>query len=165
MREDTEPPKSISHCYTLPHRERAPDQVRATYMRLCENVAWRLRKHSLAARAFAITVGSDDLHFASQHRQLDAPTQDGLILFREAWPTVAKQHEQEPVRLIGITAIQLVPAHHQQPTEQKQQQRTRLLPALALIRRRYGTDAWKPLSALAATLHERASGFHYDHQI
>ncbi len=164
--EDTGPPKSISHCYTLPHHDRDIATVRATYVLLCENVAWRLRKHQLSARACVITLRSDALTFTSHHRILDALTQDGLTLFHEAWPIVAAQHEQGPVRLIGITAIQLVTAHTQQPTEQKQQKRTRLLPALDTLRRRYGTDAWKPLSALSSTpLHERASGFHFDHQI
>ncbi len=164
--EDAEAPKSISHCYTLPHHHRDVATVRATYIRLCENVAWRLRKHHLAARALAVTIRSDTLTFTSHHRMLDAPTQDGLVLFNEAWPVVARQHQQEPVRLIGITAIQLVPAHHQQPTEQKQQKHTRLLPSLDTLRRRFGTEAWKPLSALSSTpLGERASGFHFDHQI
>ena len=159
------PPKSVGHSYTLPYDACMPNQVKGTFLMLAERVAWRLRKHSLSARRYTVVVRNSDMRFAMKQGRLDAPTQDGMELFLAAWPKIRRHVEASKVRLVGIVAHDLVPAHEQQATNKTIQKRAKLLPSLDKIQARYGKNSWMRAAMLGSTLHERASGLKYDHKL
>lgn len=164
---DPEPelPKSIGHCYTLPYDIYNPLLVRGTFIRLCERVGYRLRKHGLTARSFAVIHRSDTLRFSSQHGRFDAPTQDGLLFYEMGWPHITRYLSKHRMRLVGIRATDLVPAHEQVSTNKIERKRAQLLPALDKLRNKFGKNAWTRAAAMRSQLLERSSGWHFDHKI
>ena len=158
-------PKSISHCYTLPYDIANPLLVRGTFLRLCERVGYRLRKHGLAARSYSVIRRSDTLRFSSCRGRFSAPIQDGLDLFYAGWPSISTYTDTHKLRLVGIRAADLVPAHQQLSTQPHDQKRAQVLPALDALRRKYGKDTWTRAAAMRSQLLERSSGWHFDHKI
>ncbi|MDX8398968.1 MAG: DNA polymerase IV, partial [Gallionellaceae bacterium] len=79
------PPKSVGHSYTLPFDTTSPHILRATLLRLCDKVAWRLRKHGLVARGYSALVRFQTMRFHGQLGRFDAPTDEGLEIFNAAW--------------------------------------------------------------------------------
>ena len=70
----------------------------------------------------------------------------------------------DKIRLVGVTARDLVPIHEQMSSNKKQQKRVNIMPALDKIQHRYGPGSWLRASELLATkLKERSNGFFFDH--
>lgn len=162
---EPEQPKSIGHTYTLPHDISSSFVVRGTFLKLCERVGYRLRKHGLAARSYAVIYRSDDLRFSSQQGRFDAPTQDGMLFFEMGWPYITAYLAKHRMRLIGIRATDLVHAHEQVSTNKTEHKRALVLPALDKLRNKFGKNTWTRAAAMRSQLLERSSGWHFDHKI
>ncbi|PIR47659.1 hypothetical protein COV06_02485 [Candidatus Uhrbacteria bacterium CG10_big_fil_rev_8_21_14_0_10_50_16] len=157
-------PKSISHSYTLPQDLSHPFLVRGTFLQLCECVAYKLRFQHLVARSFSVIYRSDARVFSSKQACFDKPTQDGIALFSSGWPYLVQYLQQNRLRLVGIRVTNLVPEHQQLSTNKKEQKYALLLPALDKLTEKFGQHAWTRAAALSPHLHERTSGWHFDHK-
>ena len=157
--------KSIGHCYTLPFDTTNPRRLRGTLSRLADKVGWRLRSHQLAARRYTAVARFQNKRFTSQQGRLDAPTQDGLDLLRAAWSHIERFSHTNHIRLVGVVAHDLVPAHRQISLDKQKQKRTQLLDSLDVIQHRWGKNSWFRPVQMGAPLKERSSGFHFDHKV
>ncbi|NQV12627.1 DNA polymerase IV [Candidatus Uhrbacteria bacterium] len=159
-----EVPKSVGHSYTLPFDTSSPTVLRATLLHLADKVAWRLRKHGLVARSFSAVVRFESMSFKGSMGKFDAPTNEGLKIFNGAWTKVSPLLHSDKIRLVGVSARDLVPVHEQVSSDAGEQKRTKLLPALDKIQHRYGSGSWLRASELLAVkLKERTNGFFFDH--
>lgn len=153
-------PKSIGHSYTMATDTDSPAIVRATLLRLSDKVAWRLRKHGLVARSFSTTVRFDTMGFQTMMGMFDAPTNEGLKIFNSAWTKVSPMLNKSKIRLIGVSAQYLMPAHEQSSSDTAEHKRNKILPALDIIQNRYGSGAWLRASELLVSkIKESTSGF------
>ena len=162
--DSVEIPKSVGHSYTLPFDTQSPEILRATLLRLADKVAWRLRKHGLVARSFSAVVRFESMSFQGSLGRFDAPTSEGYEIFSGAWSKVAPLLEMDKIRLVGVSARDLVPMHEQMTADTTKQKRVNIMPALDKIQHRYGPGSWLRASELLATkLQERSNGFFFDH--
>jgi len=98
-----EDPKSISHEHTFDEDTADEERLQATLARLSEQVARRLREHSLFARTIQLKLRSSDFttitraHSLDHATQLDTEILDAIrALFAANWQRGAK------VRLLGV---------------------------------------------------------------
>lgn len=135
--------KSMGHSYTLPMNTNDPDVIRWFLFWLADRAARRLRRDHYVGRTVSLTVRHADLQFigrshtlpfhtASPHDIADA----ALELFRKHWPP------GDPVRLLGVSVSNLVPATRRQlPLFAPGARRDNVLAAMDQVKDRYGDAA------------------------
>jgi DNA polymerase-4 len=136
--------KSISHEVTFPTDVGELDTLRRVLLRQTEDVAYRLRRHGLLARAVALKIRLEDFTTLTRGTTLAEPTHHTSDLWRAARDLlVAWYHgSPSPVRLIGVAATQLSDAAARQLSlfEEKGRE-ARLDAATDALRARFGADA------------------------
>lgn len=140
------PPKSIGNSATAPRDLICEEDARAALLSLAESVGARLREENLLCGTVELSLRSADLHWRSHRAPLCHPTdrtsellEAALMLCRaaHAWP--------EPLRSIGVRALDLTPANAPQQmdlfedVEQREKQR-KLDLALDHLRAKYGKE-------------------------
>jgi len=134
--------KSVGHSYTLPHDITNPQDARRSLLLLAERVGRRLRKKGLLARGVNVYIRFGDKTGFGQHLLTKTYSADGYQLYRWAEQLLGAVPEGKPIRLIAISAYQLV--------KQVEQSRSlflddrhheELLEALDIINNRYGEFA------------------------
>lgn len=103
-------PKSIGHSNTCPKDLTDNQAVWLVLYHLCESVAKRLREQSMLATGIRITIKDCDLSVKEYQSPLSFATRYpkdladlGILLFKKNYSW------SKPVRMVGITAIQLIP--------------------------------------------------------
>ena len=183
---DAEDPKSVGHSYTLPADTSDPTVVQRHLLALCDKVAWRLRRDGFSARCVTAYVRFGDFSGAGKQHRFQEPISDGLSLFKSAWkllPVIASSSERSnlttgllrlrprndmlsrPVRLVGISASELVVGSRSSSLFRKDRNVVSTLHALDKLQTRYGERAWTRASLLSTNVLERTSGFRYDHEL
>lgn len=153
-------PKSVGHSYTLQSDTNSPAILRATLIRLSDKVAWRLRSNRLVASRLSCIARFNDMKSFTSTIKFDAPTNDGLKIFNEAWGRINSLLDDNKIRLIGVIALDLVKAHEQISYDAVENQRVKLLPSLDAIQKRYGNRSWIRASELFTTkLSDHPNGF------
>jgi DNA polymerase IV len=76
-------------------------------------VGRRLRKAHLKARVVQLTVKYDDFQSLTRRLTLDAPTDDGQVLYREARGLLERVDLSRKIRLTGVSAQELVGQNEQ----------------------------------------------------
>jgi DNA polymerase-4 len=116
-----------------------------------------LRRAGLKARTVQLKVKLSDFTLLTRRRTLEAPTDDGQRLYREAAELLARLALAGAVRLTGVSAQELVGQRSQlglfaEPEERSQ----KLNAALDAIAARYGQGAVTPadVAALGADTEE-----------
>jgi DNA polymerase-4 len=127
--------------------------LEAAILAHAESVARRLRRSELVARtvvlklklARRVAAGPRGFPLLVRHATLAEPSDDGEVLARTAQRLLARAELGEPVRLVGVGATNLLPAHPDQlglfASEDGRERRQRLNRALDALRDRYGSDA------------------------
>jgi DNA polymerase IV len=105
-------------------------------------VGRRLRRACLKARTVQLKLKLADFTLLTRRRTLEAPTDDGQRLYREAAELLARLQLPRAVRLTGVSAQELVGANSQLGLFAEPEARTsRLNLALDAIAARYGQGA------------------------
>lgn len=144
-RYEAEPVKSVGNGTTFPENLTTRQQITDGIAMLTDEVASRLRHYDLYAGGIQVTVRDPEFHDRSRQRQFSAPTH----LFRDLMGTAMELINElwkppSPVRLLRVTAINLVPADEAfeqvdlfSSTASRERQE-RLESAMASIRDKYG---------------------------
>lgn len=144
-RYEAEPVKSVGNGTTFPENLTTRQQITDGIAMLTDEVASRLRHYDLYAGGIQVTVRDPEFHDRSRQRQFSAPTH----LFRDLMGTAVELINElwkppSPVRLLRVTAINLVPADEAfeqvdlfSSTASRERQE-RLESAMASIRDKYG---------------------------
>lgn len=140
-------PRSVSRETTMSRDERDPARLERLLALLTARVAAQLRDEGLLARTVTLKLRHDDFHTVTRRRTLDTATSlDAELygaareLFRLAFDDV--RHRDRGVRLIGISATNLLTASSPDLFEPAERARLRrLTDAVDKVRDKYGFDA------------------------
>ncbi len=107
--------KSMGHAYTLPRDTEDIGELRGTLLRLCEQVARRLRADRACGRTVGLTVRYRDFTTLLRHTTLQDPTDAGLLIYDAALRLFARHCEPLPqrVRLLGVGVSELARGERQ----------------------------------------------------
>ncbi|RNA69017.1 DNA polymerase IV [Alteribacter keqinensis] len=100
--------KSIGNSTTMPEDITDSAKVRKVLMNLADSVARRMRKKEVYAWNVQITIRYHDRKTITRSRKLQYPVRSHQELFDASWLLFEKYWTREPVRLLGITAMDLV---------------------------------------------------------
>ncbi len=136
--------KSIGNSTTTPRDLITEEDVKITYMALCESVATRLRDHGLLGKTVQISLRDSDLFSFERQMKLEKPTCLATELLKAAI-TLFKQHYtwRKPLRSVGVRAANLMSEHtHIQldvfSDEGRRIKEEKIERAVDVIRRRFG---------------------------
>lgn len=143
------PPKSMGAEETFDADHRDVPLLRATLRRQAERIARELRAEGYAARVVTLKVRFADFSTLTRAHSAE-PTQDGLVIYREASALLERLRLSQPVRLIGISASGLGPAAQGQLSllGPDAARRDRLAGALDRLQARFGEESVLPASLL-----------------
>jgi DNA polymerase-4 len=144
------PAKSMGHCYTLPRDTDDEGEILGTLLRLCEQVARRLRADRFQGRTVSLTIRYADFSTMSHARTIPYPTDSGLHIYREALEVFAAHCEPLPqrVRLVGVGVSGLSQHERQLPLFGEDQRREQVDRCLDLVADRFGEFTLVRASAL-----------------
>lgn len=145
--EEKIPIKTIGNSATPPRDLENFEDAKIMLYILSESVAKRLRNHSLLCSGVQLHLRSTDLKTAERQKKLEFPTnlsenicKEGLQLLKFCW------NFSEPLRSIGIRAIDLTPAGTPEQTsmfrdEAKEAKKESLELTVDRIREKYGKES------------------------
>jgi DNA polymerase-4 len=139
--------KSIGHEETYARDHHDPEALRREAVRMAEAVSSRLREHGLAGRTVTVKVRFADFQTITRSRTLPDPADTGFALARVACDLLSQVDPAPGVRLLGVSASNLVgtPAR-QLSLEDALQPWDEATRAVDEVRRRFGDDALGPAS-------------------
>lgn len=142
-------PKSISHEHTFMTDTAGAAELDATFVRLSEMVARRLRDHRLFARTIQIKLRYADFSTFTRSRTLDHATQIDAELAAAARALFHQHWTGKPIRLLGVYAQSLEASEGQTSllVEPRAEGWRRALAAVDKIRGKYRDDAIVSLAA------------------
>ncbi|MFD2925895.1 DNA polymerase IV [Halobacillus naozhouensis] len=100
--------KSIGTSTTLPHDTTDEVEVRQVLRRLAAKVEARMKKKSVLARNVQLMIRYHDRKTITRSRQLPDFVESSDELFQAAYHQFDEHWNQQPIRLLGITAQDLV---------------------------------------------------------
>ncbi len=160
------PAKSYGHSYTLPYDTDDSREMQRCLLGLCDRVAWRLRRDCCVARRVHTYVRYGDFTDMGEQHVMREPTASGLTLFKTAWHMIDQwRDDTKRVRLLGISASQLLQASEATSLFKKERKMRSLQQSLDTLQHRYGSGAWTRASLLSVEFKARSSGFHFDHEL
>jgi DNA polymerase-4 len=137
--------KSIGAEDTFEEDTDSPEVLQRALHAHALRVGRRLRRAGLKARTVQLKIKLSDFTLLTRRRTLEAPTDDGQRLYREGAELLARTRLPQPVRLTGLSALELVGAHSQLGLFMEPAARSdRLNAALDAIAARYGKGAVTP---------------------
>lgn len=146
--------KSVGNSTTYPRDLTTLPEIRAGLMALCDEVAWRLRKGGLKCRGVQLSLKDPQFHVIDRQAPLDVPTQLTSELFAAVVRLLEKNWSPgSPVRLLSVTAIQLLPAESAEQldlfTDPERRERLQALEqSVDKLRDKYGRTAVAPAVTL-----------------
>ena len=139
--------KSIGHEETYAHDQYEFEDLRREAVRMAEAVGSRLREHGLAGRTITVKVRFADFQTITRSRTVPEPADTGQELATVASELLAQVDPSQGVRLLGVSASNLVERPARQLTLDDAgvpwEGATR---AVDEVRRRFGSDAVGPAS-------------------
>ncbi|TMW73716.1 DNA polymerase IV [Alteribacter natronophilus] len=135
--------KSIGNSTTMPKDITDRTMVRKVLMNLSDSVARRMRKKEVYAGNIQLTIRYHDRKTVTRSRKLQNPVSTHADLFEASWRLFDEYWNREPVRLLGVTAMDLVEkgqAYKQLDlfSYEKDQKENDLASAVHTIRDKYG---------------------------
>ena len=100
--------KSIGHEETYPHDHVEQAPLRKEALRMADAVASRLRQHNLTARTVTLKVRFHDFSTITRSHTFPAPVDTGPVLAQAAADLLAQVDVSAGVRLLGVSASNLV---------------------------------------------------------
>lgn len=149
------PPKSVGNGYTFPNDLQGREEIKAGIAQLTDQVAARLRRHSMKCQGISLSIRDPGFHDISRQMRLDPPTDLARELTRAAMELADNcWNMSNPVRALTVTAIYLIPAGEagaqldlfSAAQDEKRRRLEKLEGALDAIRAKYGPGAIAPAS-------------------
>lgn len=103
-------PKSIGHEETFPHDIHQLERLAREVVRMADGVALRLRRARVAGRTVVLKVRFGDFRTITRSATLPMPVDDAVALSRAAQELLETVDPTPGVRLLGVTAANLVDA-------------------------------------------------------
>lgn len=100
--------KSIGNSTTLPKDSKNEREIRKVIMNLSDSVGRRIRNKGVYAGNIQLTIRYHNFKTITRSSKLDYPIYTLDDIFQAAWRLWKKYWNGEPVRLIGVTAMDLV---------------------------------------------------------
>lgn len=139
--------KSIGHTTTLPVNFTDPEDIRRVFLNLADQVARRLRRQELLAKAVQITIRDPSMRTITRSHTLDQPTENMDDVYREACRLFERHWGAgKPVRLLGIT-LQNLQTRSEAVVQldlfdyQQQPKKEKLIRTMDRLRDKFGEDA------------------------
>jgi len=104
--------KSVGNSTTLPENATDEHTLIETLEQLTRSVCERMTQKSLVTTGIQITIRYANFHTVTRSKKLDNPTDKMTDLFNHAVQLLKKHWTGEPVRLLGITALNVVDRSH-----------------------------------------------------
>jgi DNA polymerase-4 len=159
---DYEEAKSVGNTITLNRDTYDPLDLRRTFLWLCERVGRRLRGEGYCGRCVYAVARYPDFYTVGRSHRLSRYVDEGMDIFRAAWPLLPGDIAERGVRMLGVSASMLL--YHCKPGNLFEVRRDRLTATLDELNRRYGRGALKRaelLPGLPGGLHETVkAGWH-----
>ncbi|MFB3817832.1 MAG: DNA polymerase IV [Candidatus Methylomirabilales bacterium] len=138
--------KSIGAEHTFDHDTDDRDLLRCTLLGLADRVGRRLRREGVRAGGVTLKFRDQDFRTLSRAASVAPPTDVGEALFEAAWKLFERlDWAGSQVRLLGVTAIRLVPAEGGEEQlslfRPPDDRRRRLARTVDAIQERFGRDA------------------------
>jgi DNA polymerase-4 len=111
---------------------------------LCESVAGRMKKRSLAARSVTLKLKRADFQLLTRSRTLSSPTKLAEIIYRTAVSLLEKEANGPAFRLIGVGVADIVDADEADPPDllhQETPKERQVEEAVDAVRAKLGPDA------------------------
>ena len=111
---------------------------------LCESVAGRLKKRSLAGRSVTLKLKRADFQLLTRSRTLSSPTELAEIIYRTAVSLLEKEANGPAFRLIGVGVADIVDADEADPPDllhQETPKERQVEEAVDAVRAKLGPDA------------------------
>ncbi len=130
--------KSVGHEHTFDVDTASAEVIERTLLALADGVAGRLRAGHLRARTVAVKVRASDFTTLTRQRTLPQATDETDVIWRTALDLARPQVKGIRVRLLGISASQLVTGEQLPLLEGEATRRQRAIEAADRIRERFG---------------------------
>jgi DNA polymerase-4 len=137
-------PKSISAETTFADDIYNLDELCRRMWPLCEKVAERLKKRSLAGRTITLKLKRADFRQLTRSRTLVSPTQLAEVIYRTAIALLEKETNGPAFRLIGVGVADILDAEAADPPDLLQQEtpkERRIEQAVDAVRAKLGQEA------------------------
>ena len=137
--------KSISVSETYERDLTLSNEIDTELLRLCDRLAFRVRRAGLAGRTIGLTVRYSDFVTITRHHTFAHPADNS----RQLWQAVRKLKEavawDRPIRLLGVSLATFVdPEGPRQLSADSEPKWDHLAEAMDAVRDRFGTDAVRP---------------------
>jgi len=143
--------KSIGHEETFATDCVDADEARSHVVRLADAVATRLRRAGLGGRTLSLKLRfSDGFHTITRSTTHHEPVDQARVMVELLGPLLDGIDVSPGVRLLGVSASNLAPVHHQLSFDETVVEHGAREDALDRIRERFGPDAIGPASAIRA---------------
>ncbi|MCK5785030.1 MAG: DNA polymerase IV [Candidatus Sabulitectum sp.] len=108
-----EPPKSMGHEHTFSHDVSLPEEYMPALAMVCQKTGYRAREGGWLGGVVTLKYRLRNMKRITRQKILASPTdQDQTIL--QAAEKMARQHIDEPIRLIGVSISHFVPSESAQ---------------------------------------------------
>lgn len=105
---DNRVPKSVSNGTTTPRNIENPKEAKVVVYALCELIAMRMRKFSVAANGVAVSIKTPDLQTVTKQAPLPYPTSNAADIAVKAMEILLALHSfDRPLRAVTVAAIRL----------------------------------------------------------
>ncbi len=140
-----EPRKSIGEEETYPRDLTDEEIIRRNLARHCDVVARRLRDADLRARTVTLKLRFGSFRTLTRSRTVDRPMDLQQELFSQIIELYNKIEKTEGIRLLGVTASNLVPVQDEISLfPDKRDKQRRATKAMDALREKYGKDVVRP---------------------
>jgi DNA polymerase-4 len=143
---DYEEAKSVGNTITLNRDTYDAGELRRTFLWLCERVARRLRGEGYCGRCVYAIARYPDFYTVGKSHRLPRYVDEGMDLFRAAWPLLPGDMAERGVRMLGVSVSMLL--YHCKPGNLFELRRDRLTATLDVLNKRYGREALKRATLL-----------------
>ena len=147
--------KSVGHEETFAEDLVAMAVIRRELLALAVKVGKRLRRYGVEARTVVVKVKYHDFIQITRSTALTTASADEEVLYRAACQLLTETHAgRKPVRLLGITATNLLPAGQPRPGslfdqgEGREERRRRINQAVDRINETFGRESILPATLL-----------------
>jgi nucleotidyltransferase/DNA polymerase involved in DNA repair len=127
---DAEAAKSIGQEHTFDADTASPEVLRRTLLELADAVARRVREHGMRARTITLKYRDERFVTVTRAHTIEAATDAGDVIFREAWRLFEGVHGARKVRLLGIYASHFGPSQLPLFAERASEERDRVRDAV-----------------------------------
>jgi DNA polymerase-4 len=151
------PAKSLGHGVTCVENIDNYEDANKVIVSLSQDIGYKLREMGLCALGVSLSVKDKNLITQSYQKRLQTPTQDELIISREAFSLLLENYKfREQIRALSVTAINL--CDKDTPTQsillhdyEADSKREKLNTALDEIKNTFGKGSIKPAVILNET--------------